>query len=110
MSETPKSITEDELAEALAELGIRINGNAYFPELARNIFGYIERRREDGVVKISGEDPRREYEDALAARSQALAETERTERLVDRARSAYERHLRRGLDMDGTEIRNGSHE
>ena len=95
MTETPETITERELAEALAELGVRINGNAYFPELARNIFGYIiERRREDGVVKISGDDPRREYEDALAARSQALAEAERTERLVDRARSAYERHLR----------------
>ena len=48
----------------------------------------------DGTVKISGEDPQREYEDALAAHSRALAETERTERLVDRARMAYERHLR----------------
>jgi hypothetical protein len=42
----------------------------------------------DGTVKISGEDPQREYEDALAARSCALAEMERTERLVDRARIA----------------------
>ena len=48
----------------------------------------------DGMVKISGEDPTREYGDALAAHSRALAETERTERLVDRARMAYERHLR----------------
>lgn len=46
MSEPSRAITEDELAEALTELGVRINGNAYFPELARNIFGYIERRRE----------------------------------------------------------------
>ena len=49
-----------------------------------------------GMVKISGEDPKREYEDALAAHSRTLAETERTGRLVDRARIAYERHLRRG--------------
>ena len=48
----------------------------------------------DRMVKISGEDPQREYEEALAAHSRALAETERTERLVDRARTAYERHLR----------------
>jgi hypothetical protein len=46
VTSTPRTITEDELAETLAELGIRINGNAYFPELARNIFGYIERQRE----------------------------------------------------------------
>ena len=44
---TPESITEAELAGALAELGIRINGSAYFPELARNIFGYIERQRRE---------------------------------------------------------------
>ena len=49
----------------------------------------------DGAVKISGADPEREYEDALAAQSQALAEAERTSRLVDRARIAYERHLER---------------
>jgi hypothetical protein len=52
----PESITEDELAGALAELGIRINGNAYFPELARNIFGYIERqRREPELVYAVGD-------------------------------------------------------
>ena len=54
----------------------------------------------DGPAKISGEDPQCEYEDALRAHSRALrlqcAEVERTERLVDRARIAYERHLRRG--------------
>jgi len=45
MAETPETITEDELADALAELGVRINGNAYFPELARNIFTYVKRHR-----------------------------------------------------------------
>ena len=49
-----------------------------------------------GTAKISGEDPEREYEDALAAHSRALAETERTGRLVDRARIAYERRLTGG--------------
>jgi hypothetical protein len=71
-------------------------GTMLTPELAAAAAEAHNAAVGDGVVKISGEDPQREYEDALAAHSQALAETERTERLVDRARIAYERHLRRG--------------
>ena len=71
-------------------------GTMFTPELAAVAAEAHNAAVGDGVVKISGEDPRREYEDALAAHSRALAEAERTERLVDRARIAYERHLRRG--------------
>ncbi len=41
-----------------------------------------------GEARISGENPQREYADALAAHSRALAEVERTERLVARAKAA----------------------
>jgi hypothetical protein len=61
----PESVTVDELAGALAELGIRINGNAYFPDLARNIFGYVGRqRREPEPGYEAGEI----YEDAAGHR------------------------------------------
>ena len=69
-------------------------GTMLTPELAAAAAEAHNAAIGDGTVKISGEDPQREYEDALAARSHALAEMERTERLVDRARIAYERHLR----------------
>jgi len=40
--DAPEAITEDELERALRELATRTgNGNAYFPDLARNIFGYL---------------------------------------------------------------------
>jgi hypothetical protein len=68
-------------------------GTMLTPELAAAAVEAHNATVGDGTVKISGEDPEREYEDALAAHSQALAETERTQRLVDRARIAYERHL-----------------
>ncbi len=71
-------------------------GTMLTPELAAAAAEAHNAAIGDGTVRISGEDQRREYEDALAAHSQALAETERTERLADRARIAYERHLRRG--------------
>jgi hypothetical protein len=68
-------------------------GTMLTPELAEAAAEAHNAVTGDGTVKISGEDPRREYEDALAAHSRALAEYERAERLVDRARIAYERHL-----------------
>jgi hypothetical protein len=71
-------------------------GTMLTPELAAAAAEAHNAAVGDGSVRISGEDPEREYEDALAAQSRALAEIERTGRLVDRARIAYERHLRRG--------------
>jgi hypothetical protein len=43
--------------------------------------------------KISGEDPYREYQDALSAHDRSLSELARTGRMVDRARDAYRRHI-----------------
>lgn len=43
--------------------------------------------------KISGEDPEREYQDALAEHAFAQSELERTGRLVDRAYDAYQESL-----------------
>jgi hypothetical protein len=43
----PQSITEAELAEALAELGVRTgNRDCFFPALAESIFGRVAARRE----------------------------------------------------------------
>lgn len=46
--------------------------------------------------KISGEDPKREYQDAVAELAFARSELERTERLVDRAYDAYQKSLEGG--------------
>lgn len=43
--------------------------------------------------KVSGEDPEREYQDALAEHAHARSELERTEWLVDRAYDAYQESL-----------------
>ena len=48
MTGQPEAITEGELERALKELASRTgNGNAYFPDLARNIFGYVRGRLRD---------------------------------------------------------------
>lgn len=45
----PQSITEAELAEALAELGVRTgNRDCFFPALAESIFGRVAAHREPG--------------------------------------------------------------
>lgn len=53
------------------------------------------------ACKISGEDPYREYQDALAEHARASGlDRERTQRLVDRAWDAYQRHLASLPDED----------
>jgi hypothetical protein len=47
--EGAESITEAELADALAELGVRTgNRDCFFPALAESIFGRVAARREPG--------------------------------------------------------------
>jgi hypothetical protein len=43
---TAETITSEELEAALSELGVRVNADAYFPELGRNIFEYVKAHRE----------------------------------------------------------------
>jgi len=48
---TPAAITEAELEQALVALAaITRNGNNYYPELARNIFGYVAHHRAPGPL------------------------------------------------------------
>jgi hypothetical protein len=53
---TPESITRDELAEALAELGVRTgNRDCFFPALAESIFGRVAASREPEPVYAVGD-------------------------------------------------------